>query len=458
MNKKKLAMGLALALLMLPATAFATTVEAVADKTSVQAGDTVEVVITVQGEDMSIAEGSFTYDPAVLTFTEGEGGASDGFLNLVSVEQGGTDTLKARIVFTAAGEGTANVEAKIEKVLDYDGEEQEGAQASVSIGVSAPAPTPTPEPLDYAKEGVPAQNVQGASEAMYIWKNLENVTIPSRYSETTLEYHEETVAAVQVPDSDAPTLLYLSNQTGDQGGYYIYNAAQDLLYPYMTISSVSKSYIILEPDGSVPLPEGFEETTITIDEREYKAWKATRSRVSICCMPGTPDGEVGYYVYNPLDESLQRYAVMPARPVQPTLAPVATPAPAVPEVTPAPQEPQGVTLETWQFLRPLRGRRLPAAIGDHPHHFPQRGECPPQASGCPAPGGAGTGQAGTGPVGNFALGRKKRLYAASACRKTLGGSGAAAPGGYNRIWRRVRQIRKKPCVARVSLHSSLAAP
>ena len=35
---------------------------------------------------------------------------------------------------------------------------------------------------------------------------------------------------------------------------------------------------------------------------------------------------------------------------------------------------------------------------------------------------------------------------------------ALPSGGYNRIWRRVRQIRKKPCVARVSLHSSLAAP
>ncbi len=41
--------------------------------------------------------------------------------------------------------------------------------------------------------------------------------------------------------------------------------------------------------------------------------------------------------------------------------------------------------------------------------------------------------------------------------KNPGGSGAAAPGGYNRIWRRVRQIRKKPCVARVSL-KPLAAP
>ncbi len=38
MNKKKLAMGLALALLMLPATAFATTVEAVADKPASRLG------------------------------------------------------------------------------------------------------------------------------------------------------------------------------------------------------------------------------------------------------------------------------------------------------------------------------------------------------------------------------------------------------------------------------------
>ena len=46
----------------------------------------------------------------------------------------------------------------------------------------------------------------------------------------------------------------------------------------------------------------------------------------------------------------------------------------------------------------------------------------------------------------------------SACRKTSGEWKIAALLGFNRIWRHVRQIRKKPCVARVSLHSSLAAP
>ena len=46
----------------------------------------------------------------------------------------------------------------------------------------------------------------------------------------------------------------------------------------------------------------------------------------------------------------------------------------------------------------------------------------------------------------------------AACRKTSGEWKIAALLGFNRIWRHVRQIRKKPCVARVSLHSSLAAP
>ena len=40
-----------------------------------------------------------------------------------------------------------------------------------------------------------------------------------------------------------------------------------------------------------------------------------------------PDGEVGYYLYNPQDESLQRYAVMPARPTQPVLPEIEETAP-----------------------------------------------------------------------------------------------------------------------------------
>lgn len=353
-HKKTVAWMLSLLLFLLPSMVSASaTVHVQTDTPSVQAGDTVEVMITVNGNGMAIAEGVFLYDPAVLTYAEGEGGASDGFLNMVSAQKGGASTLTARIRFTATGAGSTQIEASIEKIIGYDGQEQPGAKASVSVTVSTPAPTPAPTPLNYAAEGVPAQNVKNATESMYIWRTLENVTIPSGYSVTTLDYHGEAVAAATAEDSGAPTLLYLSNTTGDVGGYYIYNAAANSLYPYQTISSVSKSYILLEPDGSVALPEGFFETTLTIGEKEYPAWRSQDAQGEVYLLYArNPAGETGYYIYSAKDESLQRYAVLPARPLKPSLSPEAQSSPApeqAPAVTPAPEQANEITLNKTVF-------------------------------------------------------------------------------------------------------------
>jgi len=320
--KRVFAVTAAVMLALLPAAAFAAVeASAAADKTAVQAGDIVEVTITVAGKELAAAEGTYSYDPALLTYTESEGGASDGFISMVSAQKDGSDSLTARIKFTASGAGNAEVTFDITKVLDYDGDEAGTAKGSVAITVqAAPASTePTPAPINYAAEGVAAVNLT-SDQPMYIWRTLENVTVPSKYTETTLDYHGETVAAAIVEDSDAPTLLYLSNAAGDVGGYYIYDADKDTLYPYQTVNSVSKSYILLQPDGSVALPAGFSETSITIDEKPVTAWVSQDAQGDIYLLYGrNPDGEVGYYLYNPQDESLQRYAVMPARPTQPVL-------------------------------------------------------------------------------------------------------------------------------------------
>ena len=320
--KRVFAVTAAVMLALLPAAAFAAVeASAAADKTAVQAGDIVEVTITVAGKELAAVEGTYTYDPVLLTYTESEGGASDGFISMVSAQKDGSDSLTARIKFTAAGAGNAEVTFDITKVLDYDGDEAGTAKGSVAITVqAAPASTePTPAPINYAAEGVAAVNLT-SDQPMYIWRTLENVTVPSKYTETTLDYHGETVAAAIVEDSDAPTLLYLSNAAGDVGGYYIYDADKDTLYPYQTVNSVSKSYILLQPDGSVALPAGFSETFITIDEKPVTAWVSQDAQGDIYLLYGrNPDGEVGYYLYNPQDESLQRYAVMPARPTQPVL-------------------------------------------------------------------------------------------------------------------------------------------
>ncbi|MBQ2984876.1 MAG: hypothetical protein IJD61_00460, partial [Clostridia bacterium] len=349
--KRVFAVTAAVMLALLPAAAFAAVeASAAADKTAVQAGDIVEVTITVAGKELAAAEGTYSYDPALLTYTESEGGASDGFISMVSAQKDGSDSLTARIKFTASGAGNAEVTFDITKVLDYDGDEAGTAKGSVAITVqAAPASTePTPAPINYAAEGVAAVNLT-SDQPMYIWRTLENVTVPSKYTETTLDYHGETVAAAIVEDSDAPTLLYLSNAAGDVGGYYIYDTDKDTLYPYQTVNSVSKSYILLQPDGSVALPAGFSETSITIDEKPVTAWVSQDAQGDIYLLYGrNPDGEVGYYLYNPQDESLQRYAVMPARPTQPVL-------PEAEETAPVEEPPaeESVTGEGITLPRPV---------------------------------------------------------------------------------------------------------
>ena len=351
MKARKKLLILAAVIMLLPTVAFAAVeAEAKADKATVKEGETIEVTVTVTGEDMALAEGVFTYDPSLLKFEESDGGASDGFIAMISAEKDGSSSLTARITFTAQKAGTADVAFEIEKVLDYDGEEVGSAKANVSVSVEAlPAEETTPsEPINYAAEGVKAVNVANATEELYIWRNLENVTLPSKYVETTLEYHEETVAAISVPDSDAPTLLYLSNAAGDSGGYYIYNAEADTLYPYKTLSAVSKTYIMMPYDGSVAVPEGFSETTITVDDKTVAAWAKQDDQGAVYLIYArNPAGEVGFYIYSPEDESMQRFAVMPARPVQPDLPVEAEPTPEV-ETTPEP-EPAGFAASSTLF-------------------------------------------------------------------------------------------------------------
>jgi len=309
-----------------------------ADKTGVQPGDTVTVTLSVTGKNLSVAEGTFTYDPALLSFVESDGGAADGFFTLYSAEKDGSSTLRARIVFTALAAGEANIEFTLQSLLDYKGNALDTGSASVTVSIAAVPATPTPPPVDYSDPAVSvkAQNVRGAQGDMYVWRSIENVTIPSRYAEADVDYHGETVKGAAVANTDAPTLLYLSDASGNSAGFYIYDAAGDLLYAYRTVSSVSKSYILLAPDGNISVPEGFAETTLEVGGSEVQAWSMADAQGTVYLLYArNPDGEIGFYLYNPEDESLQRYAVLPARPVAPTLAPTASPAPVEQTVPPA---------------------------------------------------------------------------------------------------------------------------
>ncbi len=360
MNRKNV-FAFILAFLMVtaaPAVAFATDVSVTADSTEVKAGDTVTVTVIVTADDLGVVSGSFTYDPALLAYDSSDGGASDGYINIVSAQNGGSSSLSAVIKFTAKAKGTAIVNVSIDSILSYDEQLLDKGAGEVSITIAAADAPPqisgeeSESPVDLSQTGVAAQDVTGAKAQMYVWRDLSSLTLPSGFADKQVTYAGEQVGAAAIPDSDDMILLYLSEKAGENAGYYIYNEQSSTLNPYITITSKAASFSIIWPDETVTAPEGFEETTLEWDDQSLPAWKAQESGdIVYLVYARNSKGEKGFYLFNAEDESVQRYAAVPNQAAAPPKASATAPA----EKTAVDQtgqmnNPSGITIDQTLFI------------------------------------------------------------------------------------------------------------
>lgn len=317
-------------LLVFPTAVFAADLSVNANSTEVKAGDTVTLTVIVSGKHIAVADGSFTYDPAVIKYVSSNGGASDGYINLVSAQKDGSSSLTAIIKFAALSEGNTEIKVSIDKILDYDGKSIKGAEAGVSITVKAvPAKTDKPAeetPVDYSKTGVAAQNVLGAANQMYIWPSLSSLTMPAGFVDKQVEYGGEYVGGAVIPDSEDITVLYLSEAGGENAGYYIYDKDKNTLFPYLTVASVSANFTLIWPEETAEAPTGYEAATFKWKEKDVPAWKAKGSDGTVYLVYARNGaGEKGFYLYNTADESVQRFTATPVPEIEPTASPTAEP-------------------------------------------------------------------------------------------------------------------------------------
>lgn len=305
-------------ILTIPAVALATDISVTADPTSVNAGDTVTVTVTANDKNVAVVNGTFTYDPSLLTYVSSDGGASDGYINIVSAKKGGSSSLTAVIKFKAIAKGNAKVNVSLNNVLGYDGKALDSGEGNVSINITSSGTsgdsggkTTTAPAVDMSQNGIAAQNVNGASEKMYVWRSLSTLTLPSGYADKQVQYHGENVGGAAIPNTDGLILLYLSKKDGKNGGYYIYDKDKDTLFKYITITSVLANYTLMQPDNSVQVPTGYEKTTLDMDDDDDQApaWALKGSDGSVYLIYArNSSGQIGFYLYNKKDESVQRYA------------------------------------------------------------------------------------------------------------------------------------------------------
>jgi hypothetical protein len=71
---------------------------------------------------------------------------------------------------------------------------------------------------------------------------------------------------------------------------------------------INRSYTFMPPDDTVPLPEGFEKTLVSIQGKDLPAWSLGGEAGEFYLLfAGNEEGEKTLYQYDVLQETLQRY-------------------------------------------------------------------------------------------------------------------------------------------------------
>lgn len=130
--------------------------------------------------------------------------------------------------------------------------------------------------------------------------------LPEGYTQSTCTYGG---SEVQCGNGNDLTLLYLQSADGN-GAFYIYIPESGALSPYVTIDVTARSILVLPPDDSVQIPDGFMETTIQLNGT-YKVqgwvWKSDEQQ-QYCVIYGMNEsGEKSLYRYDIAEKTFQRY-------------------------------------------------------------------------------------------------------------------------------------------------------
>lgn len=252
-----------------------------------------------------------TYDASMLRFVSGDS-ASGGNGTITIDGTGGGSSIDFVLKFQALQEGTANIE-----VSQASGTDATGAQLDdVSYGSSAVTIGPgdpsliTPEgaeggDMTLSADG-PVVEIDGVQ--YQITNGFPDAVIPNGFVRGEMTYEGQPCqVAVQEAASGLSALL-LTPVAGGDPDFFLYSTDDGTFTPFEQVEVAAERYIVmLRDDGSVKLPENFQETTLTLNSKSYTAWQDTDNPDYYVIYALGADGQKTLYQYDTMDGTYQRF-------------------------------------------------------------------------------------------------------------------------------------------------------
>lgn len=269
-------------------------------------GATFNVDATFYADDIGSVSATLTYDASALKFISGDNATDNGGqIQLTGSGNGGTQ-LTWTLQFQALQVTTTQIEIASVSAASSFGASLEVTRGSSTITIGEGDPSLIQD--DSAGGGTATDIQVDVNGTSYTVVDFSDILIPTGFtkSEVTLE-GGQCPAALQ--ESSGKYAVYLANADGEEN-FFLYDPDDSSFSPFEQITISQDRFIIpLTTNDGSQMPDNLQETTFTVNGKEFPAWQNTDSESFYVLYALNSDGEEAFYQYDSTDDTYQRYTV-----------------------------------------------------------------------------------------------------------------------------------------------------
>jgi hypothetical protein len=267
-------------------------------------GDMVEVKCAVDSTDddtVGSVELTLSYDSEALRFDSGDGVTKSSDGTLVYSGQGSSEELKFTMNFQALKEGETQITVSSATVSTSSGEAVTLEYGSSTITIAEGDESKITEDTEATGSGITVQ-VNGVDYELA--STFADGDVPAGYEKTTVEY-QGAECAMAVNSTSNVYLAYLISSSGE-GDFFLYDEDNAAFLPYEQINISDSSWIIILSDDSLSVPSTYEQTTLTLNGKDFPIWQDSEDREYYVVYALNSSGDKCFYRYDSQDETYQR--------------------------------------------------------------------------------------------------------------------------------------------------------
>lgn len=273
---------------------------------STTVGAEVEVKVRLAStSSVKTLDASLVYDKEMLRFING--GSATGSDGTVTISGTGTgNEIVLMLKFQALKEGTAQITVGSASGTASDGQALEITQGSSKVSIGPGDPSLIQEEQTAASVGA-GTKVTVDDVEYTITNEFSDALIPTGFSRSEMTYEGEKCQVI-LQDSSGETAMYLTPSDGESGEFFLYNGTDGTFTPFEVVDISQDRYILLlRNDGTVKLPENYQETTLTLNGKEFPVWQNSKENDFYVLYALNSDGKKLLYQYDKTDQTYQRY-------------------------------------------------------------------------------------------------------------------------------------------------------